>query len=77
MDHQFPIVQQGDAAFGIFVVVLLAAGFGVFFLGPVVRLFVGITDLTVGLLTLYYPRWFISDFGGKVLPYYFEEQYDD
>ena len=78
MDLVHPLVMQSDGAGIVLFLIVLAVGAGILYVaGPIVRMFVGVTDVTVGVLALYYPQWYLDEFGGKVLPYYFEEHYLD
>ena len=56
----------------IIILVLLAGGLLTIILsGPMLRLFISITDITVGSLMITEPEWSIREFGDKVLPYFF------
>ena len=42
----------------------------------IVRITIGATDITLGILTLIDPEWSVRELSGMSLPYYFEDQYD-
>ena len=42
-----------------------------------IRLGVGITDITIGVITLMDPEYALHEIAGLKLPYYFHEKYDD
>ena len=41
------------------------------------RLAVGVTDVTIGIMTLLYPEWALHEISGMSVPYFFDEKYDD
>ena len=70
-------ILYGDYFYpAIFFAMLIIPAFLAFFSGPVLRMFIVIADITIGLLTLRNPEWYIRDFGGKILPYYFDPAFD-
>ena len=56
---------------------LIAPIFLLMFLAPVLRLFISIADIIIGTITLIFPTWYVRDWGGKVLPYFFGSEYDN
>ena len=42
-----------------------------------IRLSVGITDITIGIMTLLDPEYALHEIGGYSLPYFFHDKYDD
>ena len=61
----------------MFAAILIIPIFVMLFTFPVLRLFNCVTDIIVGIITLIFPAWYVRDWGGKVLPYYFNPEYDN
>ena len=54
---------------GLTIVVVIGTSQGI-------RIWVALTDISIGWNTLLYPRWALEEFMGKILPYFFDDEYE-